>query len=392
MPTSMPRTKRTLLHVYATFTIGGPQTRFAQLANHFGDAYRHVVIAMDGRTDTASRLDPGLDVELMDPPPRHGRGGWALLRAIRARLDALRPDLLITSNWGSMDWALANLDGRTPHLHMEDGFGPEEAERQLARRVWVRRLALRRSLVLLPSLTLDRIARKVWRLPETRLIHAPNGVDCARFAVAPDRAFAAAHGLPDDGLPVVGTVAALRAEKNLHRLLDAFAQATANRPARLAIVGEGGERAALTAHAAALGLGERVVFTGACPTPERLLPSFALFALSSDTEQMPISVLEAMAAGLPLAATSVGDVAAMVAPENRPFIVAKSADGLGRAIAALLDDPARGAAIGQANAAHARDRFDQDRMFTTYRRLFDGDLRAVAASPGAGPAGGSPSG
>jgi glycosyltransferase involved in cell wall biosynthesis len=363
---------RTLLHIYATFKVGGPQMRFAHLANHFGGAYRHVVVAMDGQTEAAARLAPDLNVELRTTPTTRGGSIWSNLKACRGLLDEVRPDLMVTSNWGSIEWALANLDARTPHLHMEDGFGPEEALRQLPRRVWTRRLALRRSMVLLPSMTLERMARNVWRLPQRRLIHTPNGVDCARFARKPDPAFAAACGIPDDGLPVVGTVAALRGEKNLYRLLDAFALATRRRAARLVIVGDGEQRDGLTARAAALGLAERVVFTGACPTPERLLPSFSLFALSSDTEQMPISVLEAMAAGLPLAATAVGDVAAMVAPGNRPFIVAKDADALAGAIGGLLDNPSRARSVGRANAVRARAEFDQRLMFKAYRRLFDG--------------------
>ena len=362
---------RTLLHVYPTFKLGGAQMRFIQLANHFGGAYRHVIVAMDGQIEAFSRLAPGLKVEMRSVPVHRGRT-WTNLKTFRAVLKTVQPDLLITSNWGSIEWAMANFDGRVPHLHMEDGFGPEEANQQLSRRVWTRRLILRRSTILLPSLTLFALARNVWRLPERRLIHVPNGVDCARFNGAPDRNFAAAVGIPDDGVPVVGTVAILRAEKNLYRLLDAFAQVAERRPCRLVIVGEGSERGGLTARATALGMADRVVFTGACSTPEKLLPRFSLFALSSDTEQMPISVLEAMAAGLPLAATQVGDVANMVAADNLPFIVPKDTAALAGAVSTLLDDPSRARAIGQANAARARMMFDQSVMFESYRKLYDG--------------------
>ena len=372
-PVGLARHVRTLLHIYPTFNVGGSQMRFAHLVNAFGPAYRHVVVAMDGQTGTLSRLAPGLALEVRPVPVQKGRL-WANLRTFRQVLDELRPDLLVTSNWGSIEWAMANLDGRTPHLHMEDGFGPEEANRQLPRRVWTRRLVLRRSTTMLPSQTLYRLARQVWRLPERRLIHVPNGVDCARFGRRPDPAFAASLGIPEDGVPVIGTVAALRREKNLHRLLDAFAVVLGHGPARLVIVGDGVERAALADHAAGLGVADHVVFTGACPTPERLLPSFAVFALSSDTEQMPISVLEARAAGLPLAATAVGDVPTMVAAENQSLIVAKESAALAGAILTLLRDRPRARTIGQANAARARAVFDQELMFAAYRRLFNGDL------------------
>lgn len=359
---------RTILHVYSTFKVGGPQVRFARIAGHFGRRWRHLLVAMDGNTECMARLDPGLDLRVLQPPIRRGATMTNIL-PLRRMLWRLRPDLLVTSNWGSIDCALANLGGMVPHLHLEDGFNPDEAGGQLARRIWIRRLALRRSTVVLPSATLAAIARDVWRLPPKRLLHIPNGIDCARFATGGDPALAAALGL-GEGPPVIGTVAALRPEKNLTRLLDAFALVAAQRPARLAIVGDGSERPNLAAHAARLGLGERVVFTGACPQPERLLSSFALFALSSDTEQMPLSVLEAMAAGLPVVATAVGDVARMVAEENAPHVVARDPRRLAGAMLNLLADPAQAAAIGQANAARAQATYDEAGMFAAYAALF----------------------
>ena len=65
-----------------------------------------------------------------------------MLLAARSVLGRLRPDLLLTYNWGAIEWAIANRLPRLPHLHMEDGFGPEERDRQLPRRVLARRLLL----------------------------------------------------------------------------------------------------------------------------------------------------------------------------------------------------------------------------------------------------------
>jgi len=365
-----PERPRTLLHVFPAFAIGGAQMRLVQLANHFGRRYRHVIVSMNGNIEAFARLSGDLDVRLMDVPVVPGRT-WPNLVTYRRVLKEVRPDLLVTSNWGSIEWALANCDGRWPHLHTEDGFGPEEAAGQLPRRVWTRRLALRHATVLLPSLTLYAIARTIWRLASRRLRHVPNGVDCRRFGIPADPAFAGTLGLTGDE-PVVGTVAALRAEKNLVRLLEAFAEVARRRPARLVVVGDGVEMAALKSRASELKVAHQVVFTGACAAPERLLPSFAVFALSSDTEQMPISVLEAMAAGRPVAATDVGDVRIMLSEENRPFVVAKDAARLADAIDALLDNPDHARRIGAANAARAGEMFDQSLMFDAYRGLFDG--------------------
>src|SRR3546814_13159009 len=81
---------------------------------------------------------------------------------------------------------------------------------------------------------------------------------------------------------------------------------------RSVIVGEGPERAAIENAAALLGLGDRVHLPGFLPEPHRFVGLFDIFALSSRSEQFPISVIEAMAAGLPVAAPSVGEVGQMV--------------------------------------------------------------------------------
>jgi len=365
---------RTVLSVFATFAVGGPQVRFAALANRYGPRYRHLIVAMDGNTACRERLSPSLDVSFPAVPIRKG-ATLVNLRNFRRFLRACRPDMLVTNNWGSIEWALANLPlPRRPaparHVHIEDGFGPEERDHQIRRRVLTRRLALRWSTVALPSQTLTQIATTIWRLDPQRVLTIPNGIDLARFRGPHDPAVAA--GWRGEG-PVVATVAALRAEKNLGRLLRAFAIATRTRPARLVIVGDGPERTGLERLAADLGLADRVSFLGHSTDPAAFYPGFDLFALSSDTEQMPIAVIEAMAAGLAVAATDVGDVRAMLAETNAPCIVARDDAALASSLAVLLDDPALRARAGAANRARAVEAFDQERMFAAYAALFDGE-------------------
>lgn len=358
-----------LLHVYSTFAVGGPQVRFAALANRFGTDFRHAIVAMDGNTAARDRLDPALDVRF--PVIEIRKGDMLGNRArFRALLREMRPDRLVTSNWGSIEWAMANMPMLVPHLHVEDGFGPEERDRQLPRRVWTRRLLLRRASVAVPSQRLFHIARDIWRLPAGRLHYVPNGVDLARFTPAP---------LSARDMTVVGTVAALRPEKNLGRLLRAFAHLVADRPAaarplRLVIAGDGPERPGLEAIASSLGIASAVSFTGYIADTAALYAGFDLFALSSDTEQMPIAVLEAMAAGLPVAATAVGDITAMLAPENLPYVVPLDDAALAGAMTRLLDTPALCARLGAANRAQAMARFDQDAMFSAWHALLRGAL------------------
>ena len=287
----------------------------------------------------------------------------------RRVLRALRPDALVTYNWGSLEWAIANLSVGLRHIHIEDGFGPEESDRQLPRRVWLRRIVLRRSTVVVPSRNLERIALHTWRLPPRRVHYVANGIDLSRFDRRSD-ARAPPPWPEQDHSPVIGTVATLRAEKNLRRLLQAFAQL--RRKARLVIVGDGPERPALEALARELGVAAAVQFPGYLPDPQRAYGYFDVFALSSDTEQMPLSVLEAMASGLPVASTDVGDVARMLAPANQPFIVPRDASALANVIDALLEAPALRQNVGAANRARAEQEFDEQAMFERYRALFSG--------------------
>ena len=92
--------------------------------------------------------------------------------------------------------------------------------------------------------------------------------------------------------------------------MRAFATLPGN--TRLVIVGEGPERSVIAAEAARCGVSDRVHLPGFLANPHTYLGLFDIFALSSDSEQFPISVAEAMAAGLPVVATDVGDIKAML--------------------------------------------------------------------------------
>ena len=353
-----------VVHVFPTFAVGGAQVRFAAIANHFGPAFRHIIVALDGNLECRERLRPDLNAvfPIVDAPKGSMFGNVLRFRRL---LKQWRPDVLVTGNWGAIEFAMANFFPIARHLHVVDGFGPEERSVQIPRRIWTRRLVLARSLVVLPSRNLVRIATEVWKLNPRRVRYVPNGIDLDRFAVRTRAA--------RDGPPVIGTVAALRTEKNLARLIRAFAAAMEKTQARLVIVGDGEERPALTALAASLGVAEYVTFTGHRNDTPALYADFDIFALSSDTEQMPLSVIEAMASGLPVVSTDVGDVRAMLATENDDFVVPLDDDAMAGALAALSRDANLRSAVGAANLLRARHDFAQAAMFERYRALWMGE-------------------
>lgn len=358
---------RHLLHVFPSFTVGGSQTRFGQLVAAHGNRYRHTVISLDGKLDMASRLPPAAEVDCRTWTGIK-KGLLKPVRESRRELSALKPDVLVTYNWGSMNWCLANRWlPIAPHVHIEDGFGPEERNAQLRRRVWTRRLALSgdHTTVIVPSQRLREIALGTWRLPEKSVRYIPNGVQIERFASAqrPRRG---------DGI-VVGTVATLRPEKNLGRLIRCFADvASEDSGLRLLIVGDGPLRPQLEKTARETAVSERIEFAGAVSHPEERLAQMDVFALSSDTEQMPLSVLEAMASGLPVVSFDVGDVTNMVAEENRPYAGVDLRDDRGYldAMRTLTHSEELRTRLGEANRATVRKQFDHAGMVAAYAKVF----------------------
>ena len=365
-----------LLHGFPTFDVGGAQVRFAAIANRFGARYRHAVVALDGRSGCLERIAPGVPVHMVDSPVQKGEALPRAMLGIGRLLGRLKPDLLVTSNWGSIEWALTRmaLPG-LPHLHTEDGFGPEESNGQFKRRMLTRRVALRNSTVIVPSRILLLAALQAWNLPARQVHHIPNGLDVSRFA--PDGAVAAPG--PAGDAPVIGTVAALRPEKNIARLLRACALLRRDGvPLRLAIMGDGPQREMLEALAVELGIDAEVRFAGHMPDPAAAYRGMDLFALSSDTEQMPFSVLEAMASGLPVASTDAGDVRYMVAEENANLVVEQDDAALAGALRPLLLDAALRARLGADNRAKALRDYDQEAMFQAHAALID---RAIGRVP-----------
>jgi glycosyltransferase involved in cell wall biosynthesis len=365
-------TPKHVVHVIPSFGIGGVPLRMARVINHLGSRFRHSIVALDANISALAKIDRSIDIDETKIVSRR-RGLVGRLVDNHRVLRKLRPDLLLTYNWGSVEWALANrIWPLSRHIHLEAGFGREEADKQIGRRVVFRRWATARcEWVVVPSRYLENLALRAWRLPREKLLYLPNGVDPARFVAVPE-----GQVLPmrrDAAELIVGTVAPLRPEKNVGRLIRAFARVVAARPVRLAIAGDGVERALLETLAAELGVGDRVTFLGEV-NPETVLAAFDVFALSSDTEQMPNALLEAMAAARAVAAVDVGDVKTMVCPENADYIVPRDdTEALATAISRLLEDEPKRTVLGAMNRRRTETLFSQDRMFTTYSRLFEGE-------------------
>jgi len=147
---------------------------------------------MDGNLQAAQGLDKDVACDFASFPVVKSSGiSLTNLRNARRLLRDRKPDMLLTYNWGTIDVAIATWPWSAfRHVHVEDGFGPDESpQRQNPRRVLMRRLALSRcAAIIVPSATLFDVATRIWRFPPSRVVHLPNGIDCERFARAADAA------------------------------------------------------------------------------------------------------------------------------------------------------------------------------------------------------------
>jgi glycosyltransferase involved in cell wall biosynthesis len=364
--------------------MGGKEARAVQLMNAFGGAAEHTILSgMPGELSAREAIAQGIKVDFPeDAPSLTGRPGLARLFALSRYLR--RFDLVLTYNWGAFDAVIAKYLFRGPPLvHHEDGFNQDEAGELKRGRNLYRRLGLSAAhRLVVPSERLEKIARTAWAQPPERIERIPNGIAVERYLAAP--AEGAIPGLEHrPGELIIGTVAGLRPVKNLPRLVRAFA-AMRNKEARLVIVGQGPESEKIAAEARRLGVAARVHLPGFLPDPARYIGRFDIFALSSNSEQFPISLVEAMAAGLPAVATAVGDIAAIVSDDNRPLIVGPDDEA---AFTAALDSLADRAdlrrSIGRANRARAAAEYDEKVMIARYARLYGeaiGDPRAFSGA------------
>ncbi len=172
---------------------------------------------------------------------------------------------------------------------------------------------------------------------------------------------------------VLGCLARLDRVKGLDVLIEAVAPLA---DVRVEVAGRGPELAALEKQATDLGIETRVTFWDWIDSPHDLLSAVDVFVLPSRAEGLPLSIIEAMLAGLPVIATDVGSVRELVLPgETGTVVQPDSPTELRAAIQAYIDDPPSRLRQGDRGRAIAIERFSAERMVRSYEELYGEMLR-----------------
>lgn len=314
------------------------------------------------RIDTLARpVDPVADL----------RTAATLLRIVRS----FRPDIIHThhSKAGLIGRSVAMLAGiprvHTFHGHVFEGYFGQRASTAIVAAERLLATHTSRLIALGPLQRDDLLSRGIGRSDRFEVV--PLGLDLESYR-AVDRDEARQHlGLPQDAVIVV-MIGRLVPIKRIDRLIRAFARLHGRRPnTRLYVIGDGSERAAAEAQAAAEGLGEAVTFCGWRSDAAKWYAAADFVALSSDNEGTPLTLIEAAAAGRPAAATDVGGVADVVADGVTGLLApASDEDAFAEAMFRLADDPGLRARLGAAAPA-AAEKFGIERLVDDLERIYD---------------------
>ena len=215
-------------------------------------------------------------------------------------------------------------------------------------------------------------------VPENRAVVVNEGIDLDRVHAAPRAALHEELWLPH-GAPLVGNVAALVPHKGQKHLIEAAALVVQRMPdARFVIAGEGELRASLERQIQDHHLEKHVLLLGFRPDVLSLHKAFDVFVMSSVTEGLGTSLLDAMACGKPIVATTAGGIPEVVEDGRTGLLVApRDHRAMADAIVRLLHDAALRQQLGAAGLAAARSRFSAERMVLDTLRVY----RRVARHP-----------
>jgi sugar transferase (PEP-CTERM/EpsH1 system associated) len=361
-------------HLIYRLDIGGLETLLVDAINRMpAHKYRHAVICLTDYTEFAERITrPGVELVALHKPPGLELGTHRRLFKV---LRAMRPDVLHTYNLGTIEYhATALLAGVPVRVHAEHGRDASDPHGVNRKHNLLRRLLVPVIDRYVPvSRDLERWLRGVVGIPQAKIELIDNGVDTERFRPG---SFDEPWSAP--GSFVIGTVGRLQDVKDQATLIEAFALLRAMLPEqrprlRLVLVGDGPLRARLEQKIVEAGLQDCAWLAGPRSDVAPPMRSFSLFALSSIAEGTPVTMLEAMASGLPVVSTAVGGIPDLVLDGATGALVPPGdPQRLADALAAYVLDEERTRRHGAAGRARIEQQYSVAAMLAHYMDLYDG--------------------
>lgn len=356
-----------VLHVIESLEFGGAEKVVVDLANALVERVPVGICCVKRTGELREALDARIAVHCLNK--QEGNDFGLSRRLARVALDD-GYDVVHSHTWGVfLEPALARTRRAPRRLvhtvhgrYLEYPPGMVSGLKRRLRRVLEQWLARRYDAVVAVSGSVREYVARHLRIAEPRLVTIHNGI----------RARASVGAARSDGAPTFITVGRLAPVKNQRLMVGAFARvAREHAGARLRIVGDGPERAALEAQVRRLGLDGRVEFLGFRDDIEALLAGAHVFVMSSHYEGISIAILEAMRARLPVVASRVGGVPDTVAAERSGILFADGdGEGMAQAMSRLARSGRERAAMGEEGLRRLQEGFSMDSMVEKYYALY----------------------
>jgi sugar transferase (PEP-CTERM/EpsH1 system associated) len=379
-----------VVHIIYALTTGGLENGLVNIINRTpSDRYRHAIVCITVADEFTQRITAqGVRVFELNKRPGHDFGFylrlWRLLRE-------LNPDIIHSRNLAALEAQLAGLGcSGAKRVHGEHGREVNDLDGKNWKYLGFRkfmRLFIDRYIAV--SRDLETWLSEVVHVRPEKLRQIYNGVDHDLFSpgtVTPLALSGAHWSVPDDIL-VIGTVGRLSPVKDQQLLLQAVADMKTTSPdlfrrIRMVIVGDGPLRESLNTRVNELGINESTWFTGDRDDVWTLLAAMDVFVLPSLAEGISNTVLEAMASGLPVIATSVGGNLELVSDGfNGRLIPVGDSASLGAALKAMLENKQERQQQGVNARQWVCERFDWNRTVDAYLGVYDELILSEVSQP-----------
>ncbi|MBF0421607.1 MAG: TIGR03088 family PEP-CTERM/XrtA system glycosyltransferase [Magnetococcales bacterium] len=365
-----------IVHLLYSLDVGGLESVLVSLINHLPwDRFEHHVIALTRCGQLKNRIQRS-DVHFYDLEKQHGKDWWVWFRLWKL-LRQIRPDLIHSFNIATLEGAVsAFFAGRPVVVHAEHGRDSYDPKGENRTYILLRRIL--NPLVdtfICVSRDLHSWLRERVHIPERKIRLIVNGIDTQHFAPG-SKTLPPRPGFADEAHFIIGTVGRLWPIKDQANLIRALALMGERDPlalnrSRVVLLGDGPQRRELEQLAQNLGVFDQLWITGWRDDVAQLLHCFDLFVLPSQAEGTPLTILEAMASGLPVVATNVGGVADVIQDEKTGTLVPpQDSEALMEAILRHLHNPHWSRQLGTAARQQVQTRHSLTAMVESYRILF----------------------
>ena len=354
-----------------SFNVGGLENGVINLINNSNEElFIHEICCVTKSGAAESRVTRSIKIHEMN---KKDGNDWKMIPRLVKLIDETKPDIVHTRNWGTIDGIVAaRIKGVSAIVHGEHGWNIDDPQgRNFKRRIVRRILSGAVNQFVAVSEDIKRWMINSIRVKKSKVKKILNGVDTQKFHPGNKNEARKILGFSEEDM-LIGTVGRLDPIKDQQILLQAFSDLQGDgKELRLILIGDGPERRSLESVKEKLPCKDRIVFLGERNDVEKILPALDMFVLPSKSEGMSNTILEAMAVGLPIVATSVGGNLELVTRgKTGLFFQPGDIRGLREALKFYVGHEEERRLHGANGRCEAEQHFSLSRMVEEYESLY----------------------